>query len=410
MGAQDLRSAPARLGASWSRSFRPLSGPIAVWPIGTISFLLSLLPMPSSRLRFLLALPLLLGACRDSKIAVYQIPKENDAPAPAVAAAVPPAGDMAGTVVAKADGPGLTWTAPAQWQSKPASGMRKATYVVAEGAELAVTAFPGDVGGELANVNRWRGQLAVTPITEGELPGAVTRLTAGGLQIAVVDILGGTPDKPARMLGAMVPNGGATWFFKLIGPDSTVAMAKPAYLEFLQTLKVADASAPAAAPVTAEAAAPAPVDMANTIVNKAEGPGLKWTVPANWQSRPATAMRKATYAVPGENGAAGDLSVTAFPGDVGGELANLNRWRGQLQLAPLAEADVAGAVTRLSPNGLSVTVVDFSGGTADKPARLLGAIVPYEGATWFFKLTGPVDLVAREKPAFLNFVQSLQAP
>ena len=114
--------------------------------------------------------------------------------------------------------------------------------------------------------------------------------------------------------------------------------------------------------------------------------------------------------MPGDNGAAGDLSVTAFPGDVGGELANLNRWRGQLQLPPLAEADVAGAVTRLSPNGLSVTLVDFAGGPADKPVRMLGAIVPHGGATWFFKLTGPVDLVAKEKPAFLAFVQTLQAP
>jgi hypothetical protein len=286
--------------------------------------------------------------------------------------------------------------------------MRKATLVVAEGVELAVTAFPGDVGGELANVNRWRGQLQVAPITEAELPAAVTRIAVGGLQITVVDILGGPPDKPVRMLGAMVPSGGATWFFKLVGPDATVAMAKPAFLDFLQTLRLADASAPM--PVVTETAAAAPADMANTIVNKAEGLGLKWTAPANWQSRPATAMRKATYFVPGENGAAGDLSVTAFPGDVGGELANLNRWRGQLQLPPLAEGDVAGAVTRLSPNGLSVTLVDFSGGPADKPTRLLGAIVPYGGATWFFKLIGPVDLVAKEKPVFLNFVQSLQAP
>ena len=293
---------------------------------------------------------------------------------------------------------------------QPASGMRKATLVVAEGLELAVTAFPGDVGGELANVNRWRDQLQVAPISAAELPGAVTRLAVGGLQITVVDILGGTPDKPVRMLGAMVPSGGSTWFFKLVGPDPTVASAKPAFLDFLQTLKLADASTPVPAPVVPETAASAPADMANTIVNKAEGPGLKWTAPANWQSRPATAMRKATYFVPGENGASGDLSVTAFPGDVGGELANVNRWRGQLQLPPLAEAEVAGAVTRLSPNGLSVTLVDFSGGPPDKPARMLGAIVPYGGSTWFFKLTGPVDLVAKEKPAFLNFVQSLQAP
>jgi len=376
--------------------------------------------MRTSRLSLLLSLPFLLGACRDSNIAVYQIPKESAAAAPVVA---PPAagmagsGNMAGPAVAQASGPGLTWTAPAEWQNKGATGVRKATFVVGEGAELAVTAFPGDVGGELANVNRWRGQLQVAPISEAELASAVTRLDVGGLQVGVVDILGGTKEKPARMLGAMVPSGGATWFFKLIGPDAVVAKARPAFMAFLQTLKSDAAAASLAAahanltPAAAPAAPAAPAaDMANTEVIKAEGAGLKWTAPANWESRPATAMRKATYAVTGANGAVGDLSVTAFPGDVGGELANLNRWRSQLQLAPLAEADVAGVVTRLSPHGLAVTYVDFSGGAADRPVRMLGAIVPFGNATWFFKLTGPVDLVAKEKPAFTAFLQSLSAP
>ncbi len=172
--------------------------------------------------RFLLvALTLVFGACRDSKVEVYKIPKEADPPAPSISAAAPATtlppdhpgvGDMTGPAVVKAEGPGLTWTAPSAWQPKPASGMRKATLVVGEGAELAVTAFPGDVGGELANVNRWRGQLQVAPIGEAELAGVLTRLEAGGLQIAVVDISGGTPDKPLRMLGAMVPYGETTWF------------------------------------------------------------------------------------------------------------------------------------------------------------------------------------------------------
>jgi hypothetical protein len=359
--------------------------------------------MRHPRLSLILALPLVLVACRDSKISVYQIPKENDAPVAQVPAGHPATGGtgMDGMAVAKAEGPGLTWTLPAGWQAKPASGMRKATIAVGEGAELAVTAFPGDVGGELANLNRWRSQLQVPPVAESELASAITRLEAGGLQIAVVDILGGPADKPTRMLGAMVPFAGATWFFKLVGPDAIVAKEKPAYLAFLQSLKVS-AAAPAQAAGTAPPPAPAMADMANTEVIKAAGPGLKWTAPAHWQSRPAAAMRKATYAVPGENGAAGDLSVTAFPGDVGGELANLNRWRGQLALPPLAAAEVEGAVTRLTSHGLPVTVVDFTGGPAGAPARMLGAIVPYDGATWFFKLTGPVDLVAKEKPAFQN--------
>ena len=148
-------------------------------------------------------------------------------------------------------------------------------------------------------------------------------------------------------------------------------------------------------------------DMASTPVIKAEGPGLKWTAPATWHSKAASAMRKASYSVEGDAGTTADVAITAFPGDVGGELANVNRWRGQLSLPAVAEADLASVVTRREQSGLHLTIVDFS---STEGQRMIAALVPYNGATWFFKLTGPVDLVAKEKPAFTAFLQSLSAP
>jgi hypothetical protein len=160
----------------------------------------------------------------------------------------------------------------------------------------------------------------------------------------------------------------------------------------------------------APAAIPDPADMASTAVRTAEGTGLTWTAPAHWQSTPASAMRKATYRATDSAGATAELAVTAFPGDVGGELANVNRWRSQLSLPPLTEADLRSQITRLTPQGLQVAVVEFTGGTAAAPQRLLGAIVPAGDATWFFKFTGPPPLIEREKTAFLAFLQTLQNP
>ena len=37
--------------------------------------------------------------------------------------------------------------------------------------------------------------------------------------------------------GAIVPLNGETWFFKLLGPDALVAQQKPAFLEFLRTVR-----------------------------------------------------------------------------------------------------------------------------------------------------------------------------
>ena len=298
----------------------------------------------------------------------------------------------------------LVWTAPAQWKTKVASAMRKASYTVGEdgasGGDLAITAFPGDVGGDLANINRWRGQLQLSPLSETELAGALTLVESGGLKIRVVELAGTVADKPQRMLGAIVPYRGTTWFFKLTGPDALIANEKPVYLEFIRTVK--PSSFPSVVPVVSVSAVPETV--------QANHPGLTWIAPDHWRSKPASAMRKATYLVPGEDGASAELSVTAFPGAVGGELANVNRWRGQLQLPSLTEDELGGSIEHLKVNGLSVALVDLTGGPADKPQRMLGAIVPSEGENWFFKLTGPAALVAREKPAFRAFVQTLQAP
>lgn len=149
--------------------------------------------------------------------------------------------------------------------------------------------------------------------------------------------------------------------------------------------------------------------MANTAVPTAAG-SLVWSAPAAWHGKAASAMRKGSYAVSGPGGADADLSITAFPGDVGGDLANVNRWRGQLQLPPLAAAALDGAVDRFQAHGLSFTVVDLLGAGGANPQRILGAIVPVDGSTWFFKLMGPAPVVAAAKPDFLEFLKTVRVP
>ena len=167
------------------------------------------------------------------------------------------------------------------------------------------------------------------------------------------------------------------------------------------------ASAANMTPAPAEPAAGA--GMAATPVATAQGADLVWTAPAHWQPKQASAMRKGSYTVTGEGGATADLSITAFPGDVGGEVANVNRWRGQLQLAPLVDAEISAAITRLKHDGLTIGVVDFASPAATGGQRMLGAMVAFDGSTWFFKLTGPDALVAKEKPAFLAFLQTVKS-
>ena len=210
----------------------------------------------------LLASLTLLSACREAKVTSYRVPKEKPDPLPpglaaastnaataprpgATAPAVPgapmaPGSDMAGTAVPTAEGADLVWTAPADWKPKAPGAMRKGSFTVpgADGdADLSITAFPGDVGGELANLNRWRGQIQLTPLAAGDLAAATTHLDLPGLHLTVVDFVSPSANKPTRIVGALVPVNGATWFFKLMGPDATVAAAKPAFLTFLQSVR-----------------------------------------------------------------------------------------------------------------------------------------------------------------------------
>ena len=143
--------------------------------------------------------------------------------------------------------------------------------------------------------------------------------------------------------------------------------------------------------------------MASTQVSTDTEQPLVWTAPTGWTAKKGSAMRKGSYAISGAEGA-GDVSITAFPGDVGGNLANVNRWRGQLQLPPVD--DLAGVLQPFDANGLHMLI--FEG--ANQGSRMIGVIVPQSGATWFFKLTGPDALVAREKPGFLEFLKTVRAP
>ena len=159
-------------------------------------------------------------------------------------------------------------------------------------------------------------------------------------------------------------------------------------------------------PIGPVAAPAAGNDMAATAVPTGSD-RLKWTAPAGWTAMPDRPMRKATFAIKGDNGASAELSITAFPGETGGLLANLNRWRGQIGLPPLAAGELDTAVTPVTAGELHFTVVDFVGTANGSPTRLVGAVLPLQGESWFFKLTGTDALVAAQKPAFLEFLKTV---
>ena len=185
------------------------------------------------KLLFPLIVVVVLAACRLDEIAVRQVPKESAPP-------VPIGGDMpSGMVENPPPAQGLSWTTPAGWKEETGNGMRVATFTPPQESgrsEATVVALPGDAGGELANVNRWRGQIGLTPIDEETLAAARKTVAARAGTILVYDFTG-TGTKKSRLVAGMIKVDATTWYFKLMGDADAVGRHKPAFLKLLGGLK-----------------------------------------------------------------------------------------------------------------------------------------------------------------------------
>jgi hypothetical protein len=282
-----------------------------------------------------------------------------------------------------------------------------------DGQQADVSIIPLAGGNELDNVNRWRNQLGLPPIEASALAAAGEKVTIAGSTASLYDLAGSDPQskQPTRILAAMLPLQGSTWFFKMIGPDGLVESQKTQFKAFLRSVRAGDASVGDMPPMPvsmAPASAPTP-DLASIPGHESFASGKPgWTVPAGWQEQPPTSMRLATYLVKAEGGAKADVSVVKLGGSGGGMLPNVNRWRGQVGLKPVNEAELNSLITTKPVGDVNISILDMTGHSPEsgEQARLLVAVVPRDGATWFYKMVGNDQLVAQQKEAFVNFVQS----
>jgi hypothetical protein len=160
------------------------------------------------------------------------------------------------------------------------------------------------------------------------------------------------------------------------------------------------APAPASAPATMPTTMPAglPVPDTSTL------PKLKYTLPAGWQEKTPSKMRVASFDIRWKDGEQADVSVIPLGGMAGGDLPNVNRWRGQVGLQPLANDDLQKLAEKVEIAGQPADLYDVAG-TAQ---RIVGVIFHRDDTTWFFKMTGDADLVEKQKPAFVAFLKTLQ--
>ena len=133
--------------------------------------------------------------------------------------------------------------------------------------------------------------------------------------------------------------------------------------------------------------------------------GLNWSLPSGWKEERQGGMRYATL-VPNVAGKA-DGSVVVLPGDAGGELANVNRWRGQIGLPALDQAALTRARKVVKAKAGEIDVYDFTS-EGQKKSRLIAGLFSADGSTWFIKLTGDAEAVSTASAGFLQLIGSLR--
>ncbi len=324
---------------------------------------------------------LALIGCQSDEIRHYRAPR-TDEPAVRLIAALFTQGEKAwvfklqgpeGEIAARADAftafvrsvrfaekadPPVTWKLPDNWKLEggaPGANMGRFATIRTGPKDgdplLTVSQLIGpEAGNILANVNRWRGQLGLRPLPEASLVQVCKKLTVEGAgEATLVDMSGPGASKAPPMMDKALP--------------TVPADRKP----------------------------------------------FTYSKPDSWtEFRDPKGV--ATVAFHAGEGNAVEITVTRLPGPAGGLTANINRWRAQIGLPEASTAEIQATVRDMKVAGEPANYVDLLGpdAGAGPRQRIIGVILSRGQLTWFFKMRGPADRLAREQAAFDAFIGTVR--
>src|SRR3954471_15788892 len=141
------------------------------------------------------------------------------------------------------------------------------------------------------------------------------------------------PGEPTdRMLAAILPSGNQAWFFKTVGPIAEIDKHEKEIKDFFTALTL-DQDGKA-----------------------------HWNLPAGWKEEAGgNAMRLATIVIPGDKRLELTVAVTPWSGTEQSMVANVNRWRGQMQLPSINAQELGTVTTQDKAGDRPITIVDLKG-------------------------------------------------
>ncbi len=330
---------------------------------------------------------LAISSCSDSDdgVRVYEviIPPggENSTPA---APTRPSAPNTLATP--SSNGPALTWTAPESWTKiANANQFDRARYEVAgaDGEKATATVTAGIGGSVPMNVNRWRGQLGLGAASEPELKAAAIPVQTADSAGVIFELAG--PDGSRKILAAILPIPGDTYYFKLDGPPAIVDAERDAFMTLVNSSKIdKSGSTPAATTSAPEPAA------------------LKFNAPSGWtagSNDDSSSMRAASYTT--ANG--GEIAILRFRKTPDAIVQNVNIWRQEAGLdAATSEDQLALTEVKSTDGELTWKVHQVD----SEQSTVLAAFAPQGETLWVVRLKTTPAQVSNESAEMTAFLQS----
>jgi hypothetical protein len=296
------------------------------------------------------------------------------------------------------EGPVVAWQLPDQWGENPGMGgiMAGSFYVkTKEGPQGRIGVMPFRESVETATiVNMFARELGHPDYTQSTVDQISQKKELGGriFELMRLEDRSSEGENRRAALLALYRQDEQTWLFPFIANKKLVNEQLDNFYTFLgsTTLRAGKTPVRAIAPSLPHAQ------------TQAASHQPTWEAPAHWERKASTQMRIGNYAVTNEAGQTLDFSITSFPGQVGGILANVNRWLGQVGIDP---TDEEGLKQYLSDRTVDQKPAKLVLAESDDQA-LYAAILFHKDRSWFLKLMGDRALAQAEKENFLGLVDS----
>jgi hypothetical protein len=129
--------------------------------------------------------------------------------------------------------------------------------------------------------------------------------------------------------------------------------------------------------------------------------GFTSTLPEGWKEVPGSGMRKVSYTLEGTS-----IDFYLISLSMGDVPSNVNRWRGQVGLAPASAEEISSDVTIFKAGGHDVNYIEIY--NEDGGKGIVAAIIDLAPQFWYFTAKGSTDELKANAGNIRAFLESIQ--